>query len=788
MHKRWFYLFLFNFILTTTALANPQLRPKIMIIFDTSGSMLQSSAYDGSSLCNGTGTSSRIYQLKQALFETLQGIGATEIDFALATFPQYTDPTAKPYCPLGHYYTDSDQSSEVSGWESRSGCKVSTHNPLTQTSGNCGDSSNPCSAWYDDYKNEVLKVPFGKSPDQVMIYFDHLEDTDSIAPLENPEIRAFSWTPLGKSLFYAYGYLHKEVALPQSSYLKKCERLVVALFTDGLETCNKSSDNYYPTKWSANLHAAPMSATVHTVAIDINNTLLTTIATTGGGTPYNVKGDSNSLKKAFLDIIAKSQTPQELCNGEDDDCDNLVDEDFPQKGDACNNGKLGICYATGVYICKTDGSGVECDAQGQSPTTEICNGLDDDCNGVVDDAVGGCQPCVPQPEICNGQDDDCNGLVDDGLNSAPCGTDLGECKPGVSKCVNGKLICEGAIAPQEEICDNKDNDCDGVIDGVVEQCYDFDSGCDKTTFICNGFCAAGTRVCTAGNWGTCLGQVGPETEICDGLDNDCDGDTDEQAECPGTSMCIEGQCTRECAGDEFACPPGQFCKEGYCVIDRCDKKQCYEAGGVCKLGECIDLCEGVTCDKYEECQRGVCVDVSCYSQGCPSGETCIQGECKPDPCANVNCTNDEFCKEGQCLTLCEVLKCEKGQSCQVVENNGAYETQCIDDDCVGVHCNDLERCVDGKCEDDPCAKVSCEKGQLCEKGVCINDVCETISCPISYICEDGLCVSGATSTEKILVSGRGGFSCHLSRDGQSTPWTFFFLLLGLVTLNLRRKR
>ncbi|MCB9585250.1 MAG: VCBS repeat-containing protein [Polyangiaceae bacterium] len=102
---------------------------------------------------------------------------------------------------------------------------------------------------------------------------------------------------------------------------------------------------------------------------------------------------------------------------------------------------------------------------------------------------GGGPVCTPHTEVCNGKDDDCDGQVD-----------------------------ENATA---EVCNGKDDDCDGKIDeDLVRTC-----GSDV------GECKQGHETCNAGKWGACEGAIGPQTEACDELDNDCDGETDDEQVC-----------------------------------------------------------------------------------------------------------------------------------------------------------------------------------------------------------------------------------------------------------------
>lgn len=157
---------------------------------------------------------------------------------------------------------------------------------------------------------------------------------------------------------------------------------------------------------------------------------------------------------------------------------------------------------------------------------------DADDDGVPDDRDN-C-PYDDNPDQAN-LDEDANG----GDACDPCPVRAGDAASHADIDRDGFPVCardcddeDPTVGPYaEEICDGRDNDCDFQVDedeqgdALSRQCYEGEV--DLSAF---GVCQRGQETCVGGEWGSCVGAVYPTPETLDGLDNDCDGETDEPEE------------------------------------------------------------------------------------------------------------------------------------------------------------------------------------------------------------------------------------------------------------------
>jgi len=509
----------------------------------------------------------------------------------------------------------------------------------------------------------------------------------------------------------------------------------------------------------------------------------------------------------------------QLCDGIDNDCDGLVDEGcpdptcdadgdgfmrynpsdgcdpapayadcidtdarfYPGAPDICGDGLVQNCVADTPCDNDQDGDGynadVDCDdtdPQIHHDATEICDGIDNDCDGLVDEGNPDIHG-VPMVDVYCTDDDDGLCGVSPGPGRCICTpfTPTGAIDPGNRTSCGGEDFeamasprCVFAPQPSLEECDSLDHDCDGQVDkpsgvGLVET----GAPCGPDT----GECVAGLVIgcditqTTLGAFNVHFlcggGYVGPVAERCNGLDDDCDGSL------PGDEIDSDGDgylaCTG-CAGETLA--PGvvgcddcaawdgsryptapEMCNgvdddcEGGISDDGAD--QCGPSNTTCcgAIGICVDiltdfnhcggcsspcntmlasLCSGgsCACGTGAPCTSGQQCVGSGTSATCQCNSTsCPSGCCNGTMCVPYASQSDNLCgSSGATCTACPYNRtCANGACLCFGQVNPPGESACgdfVDNDCDG----DID-CFDSQCSGDPCGA----NGMICSGGACV---------------------------------------------------------------------
>ncbi|MEM9192007.1 MAG: putative metal-binding motif-containing protein [Myxococcota bacterium] len=432
--------------------------------------------------------------------------------------------------------------------------------------------------------------------------------------------------------------------------------------------------------------------------------------------PAGCMADSDCPAASFCNGgVCTSICRAESCNMADDDCDGAIDEYCAGGGGMCADDA--DCPMGEKCLGGRCGSGpVYCMADANCAPGQVCVG------GVCQ--TGGM--CTPGPERCNMIDDDCDGIIDEACGGVACMTDA-ECRPGEScvrnVCTAGMGIdadgdgffagmdCDDAdptVFPgARELCDMRDNDCNGMIDDGCGSACMVDADCRRgETCVMN--------VCTPGGMGSDRDGDGfpagvdcddadPSVfpgarELCDGRDNDCNGVIDDgcggscmvDADCPMGQACLMNVCSStgmgtDADGDGFVA--GLDCDDFNATVFPGAPELCDMLDNDCN-GAIDDGCGGMCIPSPEICNMvdddcdGVidngCGGASCMSHAdCPMGLYCVAGACTSGMGSDAD--GDGFPASSDCDDTNPAIHPGARERCNMLDDNcnGVIDEMCI---------------------------------------------------------------------------------------------------------------
>ncbi|HVV52194.1 MAG TPA: MopE-related protein, partial [Polyangia bacterium] len=208
----------------------------------------------------------------------------------------------------------------------------------------------------------------------------------------------------------------------------------------------------------------------------------------------------------------------------------------PNATPSCVAGQCKYACEAGFFDADKDPSN-GCECQQTNGGVEICDGIDNDCNGIIDDNF----KFMTDPANCGACNHTCafpfaTATCDNGVcTQGACLANFYDRDPNVPGCETECIKTNGGV----EICDGLDNDCDGIVDDNL--------GAPTTTCLTKGVCAGTQPTCSGQNGWVCTypatyQAIEDTSKGCDGLDNDCNGQTDEPFQIGKSCIFGSGPC------------------------------------------------------------------------------------------------------------------------------------------------------------------------------------------------------------------------------------------------------